>query len=96
MKDYNFNTIPQEFYDNLPEELRRACNLFKGARKDIFLLSLLVAYGATFTNVYTIYRGDRLYPNLYLAVYSRAGSGKSSIKWIRNVFDKINEKEISD
>jgi hypothetical protein len=94
MKDNNFDTIPEEFYDNLPEELKDACNLFEGARKDIFLLSLLTAYGATFTNIYCNYRGDTIFPNLYLAVYSRAGSGKSSMKWIRKIFDRINEKEI--
>lgn len=96
MKNNSFNEIPLEFYDNLPEEIKNACDLFLGPRKDIFLLSLLVSYGATFSNVYTHYRGDRLYPNLYLVVYSRAGSGKNSMKWIRIIFDDINEQEIED
>ena len=96
MENKIISEIPEEFYNNLPLAIIKSCNIFDGPRKDIFLLSLLVSYGSTFSNVHSIYRGDRLYPNLYLAVYSRAGAGKSSMKWIRNIFDKINEKEIED
>jgi hypothetical protein len=93
---YSPYTIPPVFYKNLPKELKDASELFEASQKDIFLLSVLVAYGALLGNVSTNYRGDTIYPNLYFVVYSRAGSGKSSMKWIRNIFDKINETEIKE
>lgn len=96
MEKNTFNLIPEDIYANLPKELKDACELFEGHQKDIFLLSLLISYGATFNNVFTLYRGDTIYPNLYLAIYSRAGSGKSVMKWMRNIFDAINDYEIRE
>jgi len=93
---YSPVTISPEFYKILPKPILEACELFEDHQKDIFLLSLLVTYGAIFSNVSTNYRGDTIYPNLYFVVYSRAGSGKGSMKWIRNIFDKINQAEIEE
>ena len=77
--------IPDSVYDNLPEILKEACNVFKGRERDIFLTSALSIISGGLYNVHGLYANEKVYPNLYSFVIAPPASGKGSMKYARQL-----------
>ena len=73
-------SIPDIIHDNLPHILKQPAKLWdgKGRAKDIFILSAIVAIGATMRNAY-FHTGQKNHPNLNLIIAAPPLSYKSAM-----------------
>lgn len=84
--------FPDSVYQNLPVFLQEICKVFNTNReRDIVLLGSLTALSCCFHRVYGIYNNDKVYPNLYLYVTAPASAGKGSLKYCKNLINRIHE-----
>ena len=79
--------IPDNIYDALPGTLKEACNVFKGRERDVFLTSALSVISGGLHNVYGLYSGEIVFPNLYSFVIAPPASGKGSMKYAKQLGD---------
>ena len=77
--------ISESVYNALPLMLKEACNVFKGRERDVFLTSALSVISGGLYNVYGLYAGDKVYSNLFSSVIAPAASGKSSMKYAKQL-----------
>lgn len=86
--------------EGLPDFLDTICNVFDQRHQEMILLSALAVISSVLPNVYGMYGQHKVYPNLYLYVVGKAGSGKGNLVWTkelisvieRNGSDEITEK----
>ncbi len=83
--------IPPELYALLPEKLKQATDKFKDREKDVFVTGLITSLSSVMHNVYGVYGGDKVYPNLFSFVTAPAASGKSSVKYAKEILRCYHE-----
>ena len=83
--------IKDEWYDLLPSAIKEACEQFEAREKDIFITGLLTTLSSALHDVTGVYAGDIVSPNLLSFVVAPAASGKSSIKYSREVLKCYHE-----
>jgi hypothetical protein len=59
--------------------------------KDLMILGSITTISACLPNLYGIYDGDKIYPNLYLFVSAPAASGKGKIKFCKRLVNRIHD-----
>jgi hypothetical protein len=96
LASYEFNSedspmISEENYSKLPPILREACEQFTGREKDVFLTGLITALSSAMHNVTGVYDSGIVYPNLFSFVTAPAASGKSSIKYSKEILRCYHE-----
>lgn len=84
--------INENVYNRLPKELQNLTQNFEGRERDIVLISSLVVLSNCFPNIYGIYDGDRVYPQLYGVIVAPAASGKGVMNFSRILIEKIHKK----
>lgn len=94
--NYNFEphdspSIKDDWYKLLPQAIFEACQQFSGREKDIFITGMLTTLSAAMHNVYGVYNGEKVNPNLLSFVVAPAASGKSSIKYSRDILKCYHE-----
>ncbi|UKY87386.1 DUF3987 domain-containing protein [Elizabethkingia anophelis] len=82
--------IPEKVYKNLPEILKEVADNFSGREKDIVLTSTLAALGCAIPNVYGMYGGNEVFPQLYVAIIAPPASGKGSMMKSQLIIQKIH------
>lgn len=93
LPDFNTPIIPTSVYQNLPVFLRKATEAFKKDREmDMFLTGALTVLSGCFNNVYGLYFGDVVHPNLYSFIIAPPASGKHVLGYNRNLGQKIHER----
>lgn len=72
--------LPESVFAELPEFLARVVSI-AGTRdeRDVLLLGAITVLGACMPNMYGIYDGNKVFPNLYLFVTSKASAGKGRL-----------------
>lgn len=84
--------INEAVYNRLPQELQNLTQNFEGRERDIVLISSLVVLSNCFPNIYGVYDGDRVYPQLYGVIVAPAASGKGVMNYSRILIEKIHKK----
>ncbi len=88
--------ISKEVYRRLPPELQELTINFAGREKDVVLLSSLAVLSNCFPNIYGVYDGDNVYPQLYVVIIAPAASGKGVMNYSRLLIEKIHDKIFKD
>ncbi|MCY1660376.1 DUF3987 domain-containing protein [Chryseobacterium sp. SL1] len=88
--------IEEGVYRRLPKILQNITQPFIGRERDIVLTSALGVLGACLPNIYGVYDGDKIYPNLYVMIIAPAASGKGVMNKSRILIDKIHDKVLKD
>lgn len=86
--DSELNTplIPDAVYESLPHFFKNSSMIFKDKReRDVFFTSFLGIVSGCLNRVYGIYRGKRVYPNLFTYIVAPAGSNKGVMEFARMV-----------
>lgn len=83
--------ISDWIYNQLPEELQFLTKDFNGRERDIVLLSSLTVLSNSFPNVYGIYDGDEVYPQIFLVIIAPPASGKGVMNYSRNILQKVHD-----
>jgi hypothetical protein len=83
--------FPLSVYQNLPDNIRQLTEHFddNGRQRDIFLFSLLHVLSACMPNVYGLYFGKMLSPNLFGMVGGPSGTGKSAMEVALSITEPI-------
>ena len=84
--------IYEGVYNRLPKELQNLTQNFEGRERDIVLISSLVVLSNCFPNIYGVYDGDRVFPQLYGVIVAPAASGKGVMNYSRILIEKIHKK----
>jgi len=89
----NLPTFPETIYPLLPDFLLQITN-YANSREDadLLLLGSLVVISACFPNVYGIYSGVTVYPNLFLFVSAQASAGKGRLSLCRRLVEPIHRQ----
>lgn len=88
--------IPEQVYLNMPGVLKNLTNTFSGRERDIVLLSSLGVLSCCTPNVYGIYDGDKVYPNLFVLIVAPPASGKGTMNFSKILIKKIHNKILED
>ncbi len=88
--------IPDLVYKNLPEVLKSLTELFSDRERDIVLLSSLGVLSCSIPNVFGIYDGDKIYPNLFVLIVAPPASGKGTMNFSKILVQKIHTKILDD
>ncbi|TGD57523.1 DUF3987 domain-containing protein [Flavobacterium humi] len=88
--------IPELVYRNLPEVLKNITSPFSERERDIVLLSSLGVLSSAIPNVFGIYDGDKIYPNLFVLIVAPPASGKGVMNFSRILVQKIHTKILDD
>jgi hypothetical protein len=74
------NTFPKSLYPELPEILKQTTEVgTSDAEKDLLLLGSLGVISACLPNIYGIYGGQKIFPNLYVFITASASAGKGKL-----------------
>jgi hypothetical protein len=86
-------TLPKKIYPFLPDYLRQITG-YANSREDadLLLLGTLVVASACLPNVYGIYGGVTVYPNLFLFVTAQASAGKGRLSLCRRLVEPIHRQ----
>jgi hypothetical protein len=86
-------TLPEKIYPLLPDYLRQITG-YANSREDadLLLLGTLVVVSACLPNVYGIYGGVTVYPNLFLFVTAQASAGKGRLSLCRRLVEPIHRQ----
>lgn len=84
--------IKEEIYNELPDELKKLTENFKGRERDIVLLSSIGVLSNCLPNIYGNYDGDDIYPQLYFVFIAPAASGKGVMNYSRALIQLIHDK----
>jgi hypothetical protein len=86
-------TLPEKIYPLLPDYLRQITG-YANSREDadLLLLGSLVVMSACLPNVYGIYGGVTVYPNLFLFVTAQASAGKGRLSLCRRLVEPIHRQ----
>jgi hypothetical protein len=88
--------IPELVYKNLPGVLKNLTDTFSKRERDIVLLSSLGVLSSSIPNVYGIYDGDKVYPNLFVLIVAPPASGKGTMNFSKILVRKIHNKILGD
>lgn len=80
-------------FKSLPLMLQEICSSFDDQYKEMMLLSAITVVSSVLPNVYGTYANERVYPNLYLYVVGKAGSGKGNMLWARRLLSAIEQSK---
>jgi len=82
-------------YNQLPIILHNGCNaLTDETEKAVFMLSALGVLSGIMPNVYGIYNGRTVYPNLYFWLIGKYGSGKGTMDFARQIAEPIHRQKL--
>lgn len=84
--------ISKDIFEALPEDLKSITDGYHGREKDIVLLSSIGVLSSCLPNVYGLYDGNDVYPNLYVIVVAPPASGKGVMGHSRKLIDPIHNK----
>lgn len=86
-------TLPENIYSLLPDYLQQIMH-YANSREDadLLLLSSLVVISACLPNVYGIYGGVTVFPNLFLFVSAQASAGKGRLSLCRRLVEPIHRQ----
>lgn len=93
--DNNDSSTPINFED-LPSLLKNVCASFDDKDKEMMLLATLTVVSSTLPNVFGVYNQEVFYPNLYLYIVGKAGSGKGNIVWAKRLLKAIESTTIQE
>ena len=79
--------IPKSVYENLPETLKVACEVFEGRERDVFLTTALSVISGGLHNVQGAHDQEKHYPNLFAFIVAPPASGKGSMKYAKQLGD---------
>ncbi|CAA7386965.1 DUF3987 domain-containing protein [Chryseobacterium fistulae] len=88
--------IEEGVYRRLPEILQNVTQPFVGRERDIVLLSAVGVLSTCLPNIYGIYDGDKVYPNLYVIIIAPAASGKGVMNKSRILIQDIHYKVLKN
>lgn len=88
--------IPELVYKNLPGVLKNLTDTFSERERDIVLLSSLGVLSCSIPNVFGIYDGDKIYPNLFVLIVAPPASGKGTMNFSKILIKKIHSKILDD
>jgi hypothetical protein len=83
-------------FEKLPSLFKNVCASFDNKDKEMMLLTTLTVVSSTLPNVYGIYNHERVYPNLFLYLVGKAGSGKGNITWAKRLLKAIENTTIHE
>ncbi len=86
-------TLPENIYPLLPDFLRQITH-YANSREDadLLLLGSLVVTSACFPNIYGIYGGVTVFPNLFLFVSAQASAGKGRLSLCRRLVEPVHRQ----
>ncbi|PLB85344.1 DNA primase [Dysgonamonadaceae bacterium] len=85
--------FPDDIYSLLPDFLQQITrNAISPEDADLLLLGSLVVLSACMPNVYGIYGGVTVYPNLFLFVSAQASAGKGRLTLCRHLVEPIHHR----
>jgi hypothetical protein len=85
-------TFPASIFPHLPAFLQKILEVSSSdEERDILLLGSLTALSACIPNVYGIYDGKKVYPNLYLFISAQASAGKGRLVHCRQLVKPIHK-----
>jgi len=86
-------TFSETIYPLLPDFLRQITNYANSAEDaDLLLLGSLVVTSACLPNVYGVYGGVTVFPNLFLFVTAQASAGKGRLSLCRRLVEPIHRQ----
>jgi hypothetical protein len=89
----NSPTIPLEDYELMPEIIKQGALAFSDPReRDIFFTGALSILSGCLPNVAGTYDQQLVYPNLFTFIISPPASGKSALKYSRELGHKIQQE----
>lgn len=85
-EDFRNPLIPEEVYKNLPDFLRKSCELFPNTTdRDVFLVGVIGVLSGCLPKVYGIYDNSKVSPNLFFFIVAKAAAGKGGMKWAKEI-----------
>ena len=88
--------LEEVIFENLPSILQRLVEPFEGRERDIVLLSSITALSSAIPRAFMLYKGDKVYANLFLFIIAPPASGKGVMKYSRRLLVPIHKKVIRD
>lgn len=89
--------LPDEIFENLPEILKKGCDVFTNRRqRDVFLTGALSILSGCMRNFIGLYNGDENRANLYSFVVAPAASGKKSLVSAKALGSKYHKKLVNE
>jgi len=86
-----FTTMPDELFDDLPNNLRVATEQFKEPQeREVFLIGALGVLSGMLPNVHGVYFGRKVSPNLYCFVMGKYGTGKGALVWAKDLGEGVD------
>ena len=86
-------TFSDKVRDNLPEFLKKiADDSISNEDADLLILGTLTVVSACMPNIYGIYAGREVFPNLFLFVTAHASAGKGRLSLCRFIIDPIHKQ----
>ncbi len=93
LEDTSLPSFPKEIYSLLPDFLQQITrNAISPEDADLLLLGSLVVLSACMPNVYGIYGGVTVYPNLFLFVSAQASAGKGRLSLCRRLVEPVHRQ----
>jgi hypothetical protein len=93
LEDTSLPTFPEEIYPLLPDFLQQITHYaISPEDADLLLLGSLVVLSACMPNVYGIYGGVTVYPNLFLFVSAQASAGKGRLTLCRRLVEPVHRQ----
>lgn len=85
--------FPKEIFKRLPILLKSGCDiLVDEIEKEVYFIGAIGVISGLLPNVKSVYDGHTIYPNLYVAVLGKFGSGKGSLKHAKKLGQKIHSE----
>lgn len=84
--------IENNIYNRLPDLFKTLTDNYDDREKDIVLLSTLTVLSNCLPNLFGVYDGDEIYPQLYAMIIAPAASGKGVMNHSRVLIEPIHEK----
>ena len=88
--------IEDEVINNLPPSLKKLVSHFEGRERDIVLLSALGVLSGCLPNMYGVYDGKSIHPNLYIMIIAPPASGKGVMNHSRKLVEQIHDKVLRE
>ena len=86
-------TFSQSIEENIPEFFKRVIEPSKSLpEKDMMLLGAISSLSSGLPNLYGIYDGDVIHPNLYLFITAAASAGKGKLKYCKRLIMPIHKE----
>ncbi|MGV6832656.1 MAG: DUF3987 domain-containing protein [bacterium] len=90
-KIVNESSFNDDYVSKLPGLLQEALIPFEHTDRLMMLMSYITVIGSAMRNIVGMFRNDKLYPNLYTIVIAPPASGKSQIKWAKEMLKGVEQ-----